>query len=188
MLFILSILILSACSTSFEAETDWKVQSFEYTNQNNEKVSLNDYKGDIWLADFIFTNCETVCPPMTYNLSQIQQKLTDEGLDDIKFVSFSVDPKVDSPEILKEYIEKYDVNLENWDLLTGYTQDVIETFAMDSFKTVVVKDNQSDQVNHGTSFYLVNKEGTVVKNYSGVQNVPFDQIVSDIKSLSNSYK
>lgn len=180
--------LLSGCSNGFQADTNWKVQDFNYTNQNNKKVSLKDLKGDIWLADFVFTSCATVCPPMTKNLTKIQKQLENDGVRDIRFVSFSVDPDVDTPKKMKDYISLYDANQEQWDWLTGYTQEEISQFAKKSFKTLVQDDPSSNQVIHGTSFYLVNKEGVVVKNYSGMQDVPFDQIVKDIKALKKSYE
>jgi protein SCO1 len=186
-ILISAMLLLSGCA-EFEAETDWQVQDFNYTNQKSEEVGLKDLKGDIWLADFIFTSCETVCPPMTYNLTKIQKQLKEEGINDIRFVSFSVDPEVDTPEKLKEYIGNYETDTNKWDLLTGYDQKEISTLAEESFKVLVREDPSSDQVIHGTSFYLVNKEGKVVKNYSGVQDVPYEEIVSDIKLLKKSYE
>ncbi|WP_201715545.1 SCO family protein [Rossellomorea arthrocnemi] len=186
-ILISAMLLLSGCA-EFEAETDWQVQDFNYTNQKSEEVGLKDLKGDIWIADFIFTSCETVCPPMTYNLTKIQKQLKEEGINDIRFVSFSVDPEVDTPEKLKEYIGNYETDTNKWDLLTGYDQKEISTLAEESFKVLVRDDPSSDQVIHGTSFYLVNKEGKVVKNYSGVQDVPYEEIVSDIKLLKKSYE
>jgi protein SCO1 len=183
MILIVGVLLLSACGGGFKADTDWEVQDFSYVNQNNEKVSLKDLKGKVWIADFVFTNCETVCPPMTYNMTQLQKKLKEEGVTDYQIVSFSVDPEVDKPEVLKEYISKYEANTEKWDLLTGYSMDEISEFAEKSFKTIVADDPKSDQVVHGTSFYLVNQEGVVVKNYTGIEEVPFDQIASDVETL-----
>jgi protein SCO1 len=183
-LLLAAVLILAACGNGgFKADHNWEVQDFSYTNQNNEKVSLKDLKGEVWLADFIFTNCETVCPPMTYNMTTLQKKLKEKGIEDYRIVSFSVDPEVDTPEALSEYISKYEADTSKWDLLTGYTQEHISKFAEKSFKSLVADDPNTDQVVHQTSFYLVNQEGETVKSYSGYQEVPYDQIVLDIKAL-----
>lgn len=181
---ILFILVLSGCGSKFEPVLDWKVGDFEYIDQNNETVSLEDLKGDIWLSTFIFTNCNTVCPPMTYNLVDIEQKLLAEGITDVKIVPLSVDPEVDTPEVLKEYSSRFDIKHENWHLLTGYTQDEITEFAREYFKAIVQDDKKSDQVIHDTKFYLVDRTGTIVKSYSGVNDVPYEEIVEDIKLLS----
>ncbi|BAQ11096.1 sco1 family electron transport protein [Bacillus sp. OxB-1] len=184
-LFILMLLV-SACSGpgGFKADHKYEVPPFEYTNQNGEKVSLDDLKGHVWLAQFVFTNCTSVCPPMMMNMAKIEEDLEKAGVEDYKIVSFSVDPKVDTPEKLQEYLELFNVKDESrWEMLTGYTMEEIAALAMKSFKTVVADIPDDDQVLHGTTFALVNQEGQVVKLYSGVEEVPFDQIEKDVEAL-----
>jgi protein SCO1 len=177
-------ILLAGCSNSdFQAETDYEIADFSYTNQNNEKVSLKDLEGKVWIADFIFTNCETVCPPMTYNLTKLQKELKKAGVEDYKIVSFSVDPEHDKPQVLKDYLSKYEADASKWEMLTGYQFEEIKEFAEHSFKSIVADDPKSDQVIHGTSFYLVNQEGIVVKSYSGNSDVPYDEITADMKAL-----
>jgi len=178
--------ILAACgSYKFEPEMNIEVQDFSVTNQKNEKVSLNDIKGKPSLAMFIFTNCNSICPPMTYNMTEVQKELQDKGVEDYQIVAFSVDPQVDSPEVLTNYLKTYSVPDESkWQLLTGYDQKFIEQFAMKSFNSVVKNDPNSDQVIHMGSYYLVNADGIVVKDYSGTTDVPVETIVADMKALT----
>ncbi|KMY32126.1 SCO family protein [Lysinibacillus xylanilyticus] len=178
--------ILTACgSYKFEPEMNIEVQDFSVTNQKNEKVSLNDMKGKPSLAMFIFTNCNSICPPMTYNMTEVQKALQDKGVEDYQIVAFSVDPQVDSPEVLTNYLKTYSVPDESkWQLLTGYDQKFIEQFAMKSFNSVVKNDPNSDQVIHMGSYYLVNADGIVVKDYSGTTDVPVETIVADMKALT----
>ena len=180
------LLFVSACGNSspIKDPLNYKVQSFQYTNQDGKSVSLEDLQGDVWVANFIFTSCTTVFPPMTAHMSELQDKIAAEGLD-AKIISFSVDPKIDTPEKLKEFTEPYSLSFENWSFLTGYTQNEIEDFAMKSFKTFVKKPDNNDQVIHQTSFYLVDQNGVVMKDYSGVENPPLDQMIADIKVLVN---
>lgn len=85
-------IILAACGQSgIENALNYDVEDFNYTNQDNQAVGLSDLEGKVWIADFIFTSCETVCPPMTYNMSQLQDKVKEEGIENVEFVSFSVD-------------------------------------------------------------------------------------------------
>lgn len=183
------VLLLSGCGAPVapnqgqSAALDWKVHDFSYTNQDGETVSLEDLQGDVWLASFIFTKCVTVCPPMTANMVKLQQQLQEEGLD-VSIVSFSVDPEVDSPEVLREYGESFDADFSNWHFLTGYTMEDIQQFAQDSFKTLVEPEPDSDQVMHGTSFYLVNQSGHVVEKFNGVEP-PNDEIIKTIKTLGD---
>lgn len=176
------LVILGACGKDVPDDLDWEVQDFTYTDQTNSEFGLSDLDGKVWIADLIFTNCETVCPPMTANMSQLQDKLAGADVD-VELVSFSVDPERDTPEELIKFSEKFDADLSNWYFLTGYDNEEIKSFAASSFKTAVDADPNSDQFIHGTAFYLVNKDGVVVKKYSGVSNVPYEEIVDDVKAL-----
>jgi len=181
----LLLLLVAGCGNGFEAQTDWEVEPFSVTTHRDQPLALEDLEGTIWLSTFIFTNCNTICPPMTYNLSDIQESLEQEGVDNYKIVAFSVDPDVDTPAVLTDYLGMYELADESkWELLTGYDQSFISQLARNSFKAVVQNDPNSDQVIHGSSFYLVDQEGIVVKNYSGVSEVPVDEIVQDMKALS----
>lgn len=176
------LVILAACGKDVPDDLDWEVQDFTYTDQSNSEFGLSDLDGKVWIADLIFTNCETVCPPMTANMSQLQDKLAGADVD-VELVSYSVDPERDTPEELVKFSEKFDADLSNWHFLTGYDNSEIKSFAESSFKTAVDADPNSDQFIHGTAFYLVNKDGVVVKKYSGVSNVPYEEIVDDVKAL-----
>lgn len=185
-LMLILVFVLAACSSgnSFKAELDYKVSDFSYTNQDNKKVSLEDLKGKPWIAMFIFTNCNTVCPPMTANMTDIQKQFKERGLEDYNIVGFSVDPEVDTPEKLKEFLGNYELpDASKWNFLTGYSQAEIEKMAVDSFKTLVKKVDGQEQVTHGSSFLLIDQEGTVVKSYNGVSDVPKDEIAVDMENI-----
>ncbi|WP_191561053.1 SCO family protein [Metabacillus idriensis] len=180
---VLTFSLLSACGTNgIKGALNYEIDDFSYQNQDGKTVSLNDLKGEIWIANFIFTSCDTVCPPMTAHMTELQKQLKEEGLD-VRFVSFSVDPEVDSPDKLKEFAGKYPLSLENWDFLTGYSQEDIDQFAKNSFKTIVQKPEGQDQVIHGTLFYLIDQNGKVMKDYNGVENTPYDEIIEDVKKI-----
>ncbi|SIT81130.1 protein SCO1/2 [Edaphobacillus lindanitolerans] len=178
-------MLLGACNAGkFKGDFNWEVQSFEYTDQHGEKVSLDDLKGEVWLAQFVFTNCTSVCPPMMYNMTELQDRIKAKGIEDYKIVSFSVDPDHDTPEALQEYLDMFEVADESkWEMLTGYSQDEISKFSVKSFKLPVIDDPNSDQVTHGTSFFLVDQEGHAVKSYDGYVDVPFDIITEDMAAL-----
>lgn len=179
---ILCLLLLTACGYQIENPNNWKLKDFSYSNQDGETVGLDEMKGKVWVANFIFTNCDTVCPPMTAHMAKIQGMIEEEGLD-AELVSFSVDPEIDKPEVLKEFAANFNADLETWHFLTGYSQAEIEAFALENFKTLVQKPKNNEQVTHGTSFYVVDKTGVVMQDYSGVSDTPYDQIIKDIKSL-----
>ncbi|WP_214791809.1 MULTISPECIES: SCO family protein [unclassified Exiguobacterium] len=178
--------VLAACGQEIEDPLNWEIESFDYMNQNEEMVSLDDLKGKVWMADFVFTSCETVCPPMTYNMTKLNEALVEEGVEDVQFVSFSVDPTVDTPDKIKEFMANYDLAQADWQFLTGYSQEEIEAFAQQNFKALVRKPAEGTQVDHGTSFYLVDQDGKIIKVYPGFQDVPLEDIVNDIKILKES--
>ncbi|MGY5342594.1 SCO family protein [Paenibacillus glucanolyticus] len=175
-------LVAAACGNSKPSQLSIPVQPFEYINQDEEEVSLADLKGKVWIADFVFTRCITVCPTMTANMAELQQRLSDAGLE-ATLVSFSVDPERDEPAALKSYLGKFDANFTNWHALTGYTFEDIKSFVLQSFKAPIAMDTAADQVIHGTSFYLIDQSGTVVAKYDGNIDPPYDKILKDVKSL-----
>lgn len=193
MIAVLSVLMfLSACSSgAIEPMSRYgdEIQDFEVTNQNNETFTREDMDGKVWLLSFIFTNCATVCPPMTQNMTAVTQELEEKGIEDYGVLSFSVDPEVDTPEVLTEYMGWYDIpEATNWQFLTGYDYSFIRGLAEDNFKTIVAPPPKgSNQVTHGTAFYLIDSDGTIMKDYTGVDSgdnkFPQAEVVSDLEKL-----
>lgn len=181
-LFAVLLFSLVACQQAIPDAKNWPIEDFTFTDQHGQQFGLADLKGKVWVADFIFTRCADVCPPMTANMAKLQKMAREKGLD-VHFVSFSVDPGNDTPDALKTYVEKFQGDLSNWHLLTGYTQQDIERFAQKNFKAVVKKPQEGDQVIHGTDFYLVDQNGTIVKYYSGLNDVPYEEILKHIDML-----
>lgn len=180
-LLILSCLLLMAGCGAKEGRA---LENFQYTDQNGKSFGLEDLKGKVWVSDMVFTNCTTVCPTLTANMADLQRKVEDAGLDDVHFVSFSVDPEVDTPEGLKKFGDSFGANFSTWHFLTGYTQKEIGDYALKNFKEWVVKPEDDDQVIHGTRFFLMNKDGEVISDYPGDVDVPYKQILKDIKSAA----
>lgn len=179
------IFTISACSNTVTGSYNWDMDNFVATTQDDKEFSNDDLKGKIWVTDFMFTSCETVCPPMTTNMKRIQKMVAEEGLsDEVGFLSLSVDPTIDTSAELTTFAKKMNVDQSNWVFLTGYDQQFIEDFAKDTFRTIVSKPEQTDQVIHDTKFFLIDKEGKVIKSYSGVSKTPYDEIIKDIKTLS----
>jgi protein SCO1 len=173
----LCLIFLSACNQEKENK-----MNFTFTDQDGNTFGIEDLDGKVWVANFIFTNCETVCPPMTAHMAKLQQMLDEEGIE-AEIVSFSVDPEEDTPAALTEFANKFDVDFSNWHFLTGYTQAEIEAFARENFATLVQKPKNEDQVMHGTSFYIVDQNGEIVESYSGVEDTPYDEMIKKIKQL-----
>ncbi len=175
--------ILNGDSNKYEGDFSIEVEDFTFTNQDGEDLSKSELDGKFWVADMIFTNCDTICPSMTANMARLQGLLEEENID-AELVSFSVDPTNDSPEILKEYIEERGGTFDNWNALTGYTDEEIKQFANNSFKAFVENPDNSDQVAHVNSFYLVSPDGNAIKRYDGSKADNMQKIVEDIQSMN----
>src|SRR5690625_2195881 len=180
-ILIIVVFFLAACGEDIETNMSVNDADFEFTTQDNGTLSLDDLEGGWWVADFVFTNCTTVCLPMTSNMSVLQDKMKEEELD-AQLVSFSVDPDYDTPEVLQEYADEYDADLDNWTFLTGYDFQTIKELSIKSFRSMLQEAPPGDdQVTHGTSFFLVNPEGKVIKKYNGIDQKVMDEIVEDLK-------
>ena len=87
-------------------------------------------EGKVWIADFIFTNCKSVCIPMSQKCPSCKQHSKEQEIE-VEFVSFTVDPDIDTPKVLKEYLSQFSDDESNWHLLTGYSQEAIEKLAIE---------------------------------------------------------
>ncbi|ASN05922.1 SCO family protein [Virgibacillus necropolis] len=180
---VMLVLILTACGEEFEGNITSDVQDFAFTNQDGEKVTQNSLEGNFWVANFIFTNCDTVCPPMTANMARLQEKLKEAGLEDVQLVSFSIDPERDTKAALKEFGKAHGASFDNWHFLTGYDFQTVKELSIKSFKSALEELPDSDQFMHGTRFFLVSPEGTAINYYTGTEAAEMDKIVEDIKKI-----
>lgn len=181
LLFIMPILlILLSCSTNPPVEK--QIAPFTFTNQHGKPFGSEDLAGQIWIAQFLFTSCQTVCPKMATEMVALQERLAEEGIE-ATFVSFTVDPEIDTPDVLKQYMANFTDKDNQWYMLTGYTQTEIEIFAREQFQTIVQKPSSSNQVLHGTNFYLIDQEGYIRNEYHYIDQNYMDDLVRDIKKI-----
>lgn len=179
------VLILGACGNEVEPTMDSHVADFEFTTQDGDTLSNKDLEGTWWVADFVFTNCETICIPMTSNMVILQEKLAEADVDNVELVSFTVEPDRDTPEVLSEYAEAYGADLSNWTFLTGYDFETIQDLSINSFKNMLeAAPEGEDQITHGAYFFLVNPDGEIIKHYVGTDQEDIDNIVEDLKNAS----
>ncbi|WP_025786221.1 SCO family protein [Sporosarcina sp. D27] len=180
-IMIVVIVLLSACSSPKTPGRE--ISSFTFVDQQGESFGFNQLKDTVWIADFIFTSCETVCPPMTSEMATLQKEFKKHNLD-VQFVSFTVDPEVDTPEILKAYASQYTDDESNWHFLTGYSAQQITTFARENFQTIIQKPETSDQVIHGTNFYLIAKDGKLVSEFNYVDEDYVHDLLKTVKDYT----
>lgn len=177
------IILLASCGgKTYKGDFSFEIGDFTFTNQDGEQISKSDLDGKFWVASFIFTNCETVCPPMTANKAYLQQLLKDAGLDDVALVSFSVDPERDSPDVLKQYGEERGIEFDgSVHFLTGYEYTDIKEFSREYFKSDLSQEPDSDQISHTVSFFIVAPDGHAITRFDGTQRAEMEEIVDFIK-------
>lgn len=157
---------------------DMNLGDFEAVNQDEEAFTKADLDGEWSVINFIFTNCTTVCLPMTRNMAYLQQELDEAGLNDVKLVSFTVDPERDTPEVLKEYGDSYGANYDNWTFLTGYDFETIKNYSEEHFKSPLLEaPEDDDQITHTVSFFITNPEGEIVQRFKGDLQDEMDNLV-----------
>ncbi|MDO6595988.1 SCO family protein [Oceanihabitans sp. 2_MG-2023] len=163
-----------------------KIADFSLTNQNGKTITQEHYKDKIYVADFFFTTCQTICPLMTDNMYQIQKEILND--DEVMLLSHSVTPKIDSVAQLKRYALKKGVNDEKWNLVTG---DKKQIYALARKSYLAVKDagdgGPFDMV-HTENFMLIDKKRQIRGFYDGTKTEDVERILEDIKTLKKEYK
>ena len=162
-----------------------KIANFSLTNQNGNRISQRDYQGKIYVADFFFTTCPSICPIMTNNMVYIQSKIMDDP--EVKLLSFSVTPEIDSVPQLKKYALEKGVNDKKWNLLTGDKKEIY-TLARKSY--FVVKedgDGGPHDMIHTENFVLVDPEKRIRGYYDGTDKTAMENLLADLKTLKEEY-
>ena len=142
-----------------------KIPYFDFTIQNGELVTSDDLLRSVYVADFFFATCPTICPKMTTNMGYVQRKIDDR--DDLRFISITVNPEHDNVQVLKEYADKVHADTKNWDFLTG-DKDKIYDIAFNGFFVSVGKDEVAPGgFLHSQFLILVDQNGHIRGLFDG---------------------
>lgn len=142
-----------------ELVTIGKVPEFQFTNQDGKLISNSFYNEKVYVVEFFFTTCPTICPKMNENMVKIQNEFY--ANQDFGIVSFSINPKYDTPKILKEYAKSHGATLKNWNFLTG-NQDKIYELANNGFTLFAGENSEAEGgFEHSGMFALIDKKGNI---------------------------
>lgn len=163
-----------------------RIADFSFTNQNGKTITQKDYEGKIYVADFFFTTCGSICPKMTTNLVDVQKAFLNNPK--VKILSFTVMPDVDSVSVLKEYAKINGVIDSKWNLVTG-DKKAIYTMARKSYLAVKQgkPEEQYDMV-HTENFVLVDTKKRVRGFYDGTKKEEIQRLIEDINWLCANEK
>jgi protein SCO1/2 len=162
------------------------IANFSLINQNGDTITQDDYEDKIYVADFFFTTCQTICPIMTDHMLTIQQKTISDN--SILLLSHTVTPEIDSVEQLHRYAKEKGVNASKWNLVTG---DKKEIYNLARRSYLAVKENGDggpfDMI-HTENFMLIDKERQIRGFYDGTDSEEIERLLKEIKILKASYK
>lgn len=178
--------LITACSGP-DVLKDLGDRSFQLINQDSSIVNFPvDFKGDLLVIGFIYTNCPDVCPAITANMTNVQRKLDDDT--GVRFIGITFDPERDSPAVLSQYMNLYNVSSPQWTFLTG---DSSEIDSLMSDLGILVRRSDSDStkqvadgyyITHTNRITLVDRKGRIRAEYPGSFASP-ERIVKDIRQL-----
>ena len=149
----------------------------DLVNQDGERVTNEDLKGKVVLINFIYTNCQESCPVMVHKFMNISEEMKNELGRDLLLVSITMDPERDSPEVLKEFAGKMDIDTSKWMFLTGDRDTVGKT--LKAFHFYYVK-NEDGTFGHANTIILLDRKGKWKYNFS-VLTVPVDIVIERVK-------
>lgn len=164
---------------------------FSLTNQNNKTITNADYKGKVYVLEFFFSTCPTICPKMNASLKEVQQQFN--GMKDFGIASITINPEKDTPEVLKTHMEELGITSENWHFLTG-DKDYIYKVANKGFNMYAAENSKvNGGFEHSGLFALIDKDGTIrcrkddfgnpILYYDGLEKSGVKAVIEDIKLL-----
>ncbi len=162
-----------------------KIAPFSLTNQNGLTVTEKDYMNKIYVADFFFTTCPSICPKMTANMGLIQENIKTDN--QVLLLSFSVTPEIDSVQQLKSYAIEKGVIDSKWNLLTGNKKEIYELARKSYLAVKTDGDGGEHDMIHTENFILVDPEKRIRGFYDGTDINAMDELLSDIKVLQMEY-
>ena len=160
---------------------------FTLTDQRGRSFDASALAGKVWVADFVFTRCVLVCPVLSRQMVRLQEATADAGLADAtRFVSFSVDPEHDTPEVLAAYAERHGADTSRWSFLTGNRAEMW-SLIRDDFLLLVspTPDNPINPIEHSPRMLLIDRTGEIRGRYDGTVPEEVDALERDLRRLAS---
>ncbi len=171
-LIAISSLLLVGCAKPLKIY--YQVPPFELIDQHGQSFTSAALTGHVWVADFVFTNCEATCPRMSSKMRALQNA-TDAK---VKLISFTVDPDRDTPQVLAAYAQRFSADGARWSFLTG-SKEALNALDQDAFKLGTI----GTEIEHSTRFALVDRKGRIRGYYGIAEGDPVEKIAHDAKQL-----
>ena len=163
-----------------------RVGSFNLTDQDGNTVTENDFKDKIYITDFFFVTCPTICPKMTKQMNRVYDEFKEDQ--NISFLSHTVMPEADSVSVLKEYANEIGVSTDKWKFVTGDKKQIYNLARKTYFAAITEGDGGVDDFVHTENFVLVDKDKRLRGFYDGTSKDDVDRLIIDIYTLLEEYK
>jgi len=160
---------------------DHTVAEFELVNQLGDTITQEDFEGKIYVADFFFATCPSICPIMSSNIAKLQDEFKDKP--EVMFLSHSVTPQIDSVEALNQYGELYEANPARWMLATGEKRHIYELARKSYFAVLDEGDGGKQDFIHTENFILVDTDGRLRGFYDGTSDADMERLADEIRIL-----
>ena len=157
------------------------IADFSFTNQNGKTITQKDYEGKIYVADFFFTTCQTICPIMTTNMTEVQKAFSKNPK--VMILSHTVTPEIDSVPVLKQYALKQNVDDSKWNMVTGNKKDIYYIARKSYLAVKTGKPEEMYDMVHTENFVLVDTKRRVRGFYDGTKKEDVQRLIEDIKWL-----
>lgn len=172
-------------SSDRKTTTDHTIANFTLVNQNGDTVTDKITENKIYVADFFFTTCKSICPKMSNSMAILQKEfLTDSS---VILLSHSVTPEIDSVPVLAEYAKRFGVDSKKWQLLTGDKKQIYKLARKSYFVVLDEGDGGVQDFIHTENFVLVDKEKRIRGFYDGTSPTEIDRLIGDIQILKDTY-
>lgn len=192
-LFIISVLIVTSCIQEkplpILGERDVQgtdtiyhtIADFKFVDQDSNFVSRETFKDKIYVADFFFTSCRSICPKMKTQMLRVYDEIEQDP--DVLLLSHTIDPEYDTVGLLHDYAERLGVKTSKWHFVTGNKDDIYKIAQTSYFATAMEDKSEPDGFLHSGAFLLIDKQSRIRGKYDGTKEEDVNRLIADIKKL-----
>lgn len=165
---------------------DHTIPDYKLVNQDSNWVTPKTFEGKVYVADFFFTSCPTICPTMKKEMLRVYEAYKNN--DEVGIISHTIDPEYDTVALLKDFAEKLDVEAPKWNFVTGEKEAIYELGQKGYMVTAMEDENEAGGYLHSGAFVLVDKERKIRGVYDGTRSEEVDKLITDIELLLATYE
>lgn len=157
------------------------IANFKFVDQDSNAVTNDTYKGKIYVADFFFTSCRTICPIMKTQMLRVYDSIQNDP--EISLLSHTIDPEYDTVGLLHDYAERLGVKSDKWHFVTGNKEEIYKLAQTSYFSTALEDKSEADGFIHSGAFLLIDKERRIRGKYDGTKEEDVNRLLGDIQRL-----